>query len=326
MNILYIIGNGFDIAQGLKTSYSDFYCWYQIQPEPDSKAIRDLRSNISKDHETWADMELGLGQYTANVNPEDIDKVYYDLSDSLREYLKNEQRRYNPSEKVKELIKKDLLTPYTTLLEGDKVALKEFKKQKNRIGETDVIDIITLNYTDSLEKSFNVADSKPLGTFLSGSAILGNILHAHGDLSTTLIMGVNDRSQLNNEEFKNNEDICDLLVKPQTCYTIRAYVPQLCEELIQKADLIIIFGASLGETDTKWWRLVAQRIINHNARLIIYEYIDKPLDMTRGHTIGAKRRKVIQKFLSRIGTMAALRTELENKTFVNFSHNFMSGN
>lgn len=326
MNILYIIGNGFDIAQGLKTSYSDFYRWYQSQLMPFNKAIRDLRRDISKDHETWADMELGLGQYTANVNPEDIDKVYYDLSDSLREYLKNEQRRYNPSERVKELIKKDLLTPYTTLLEGDKVALKEFKRKKNRVGETDVIDIITLNYTDSLEKNFNVADSKPLGTFLSGSAILGNILHAHGDLSTTLIMGVNDSSQLSNEEFKNNEDICDLLIKPQTCSTIRAYVPRQCEELIQNADLIIIFGVSLGETDKKWWELVAQRIIHNDARLIIYEYIDEPLDMTRGHTIGAKRRKVIRKFLSRIGTMATFKTAIENKTYINFSHNFMSGN
>ena len=25
MNILYLIGNGFDLAQGLKTSYNDFY-------------------------------------------------------------------------------------------------------------------------------------------------------------------------------------------------------------------------------------------------------------------------------------------------------------
>jgi len=28
MNIIYIIGNGFDINLGLKTRYVDFYKWY----------------------------------------------------------------------------------------------------------------------------------------------------------------------------------------------------------------------------------------------------------------------------------------------------------
>lgn len=28
MNILYLIGNGFDLAQGLKTKYTDFYPYY----------------------------------------------------------------------------------------------------------------------------------------------------------------------------------------------------------------------------------------------------------------------------------------------------------
>ena len=28
MNRLVLIGNGFDLAHGLKTSYKDFICWY----------------------------------------------------------------------------------------------------------------------------------------------------------------------------------------------------------------------------------------------------------------------------------------------------------
>jgi hypothetical protein len=41
MNKLFIIGNGFDLAHGLKTSYSDFILWYFKQ------AIRDYKSNKS---------------------------------------------------------------------------------------------------------------------------------------------------------------------------------------------------------------------------------------------------------------------------------------
>ena len=38
MNKLFIIGNGFDLAHGLKTSYSDFILWYL------KKAVNDLQA------------------------------------------------------------------------------------------------------------------------------------------------------------------------------------------------------------------------------------------------------------------------------------------
>lgn len=46
MNRLIIIGNGFDMAHGLKTSYKDFINWYWEQR---AKAFAQESTNVSKD-------------------------------------------------------------------------------------------------------------------------------------------------------------------------------------------------------------------------------------------------------------------------------------
>jgi hypothetical protein len=56
MQILYIIGNGFDLSLGLKTSYNNFYQYYKTV-ESDNVNIQKLKKNISKTYESWADLE-----------------------------------------------------------------------------------------------------------------------------------------------------------------------------------------------------------------------------------------------------------------------------
>ena len=46
MNRLVLIGNGFDLAHGLKTSYADFINWYWDQRV---KGFHDCISYISRD-------------------------------------------------------------------------------------------------------------------------------------------------------------------------------------------------------------------------------------------------------------------------------------
>ena len=68
MEILYLIGNGLDIAQGMNTRYSDFYKKYSKPYEIDiHPAAKKLRAEIDKDYTTWADMELSFGKYTENI-------------------------------------------------------------------------------------------------------------------------------------------------------------------------------------------------------------------------------------------------------------------
>ena len=65
MRILYLIGNGFDLAQGIKTRYCDFYAAKVQTLLADETIVGKLRNSIKKDTETWADMEIGLGHFTS---------------------------------------------------------------------------------------------------------------------------------------------------------------------------------------------------------------------------------------------------------------------
>ena len=60
MNRLVLIGNGFDLAHGLKTSYADFFYWYWryrlylITKESDFKISEDLLCKLKcVGYETW---------------------------------------------------------------------------------------------------------------------------------------------------------------------------------------------------------------------------------------------------------------------------------
>ena len=49
MNVLYILGNGFDKAQGMKTSYPEFYEYLKaIDSETESSLLNLMRKEINK--------------------------------------------------------------------------------------------------------------------------------------------------------------------------------------------------------------------------------------------------------------------------------------
>lgn len=102
MNVLYIIGNGFDKAQGMNTSYPDFYKYLRTLPNNDNPLLGKLINSISDRYELWSDMEKGLGLFTKEVeNSEDFDTLYFYLSDKLQEYLKKEEDSFTPPETLK---------------------------------------------------------------------------------------------------------------------------------------------------------------------------------------------------------------------------------
>lgn len=67
MNITFLLGNGFDINFGLKTSYKSFYN-YLKKSKIRNKLIENILSDL--ECELWSDLELGLGNYLSNINAE----------------------------------------------------------------------------------------------------------------------------------------------------------------------------------------------------------------------------------------------------------------
>ena len=71
MNIVYLIGNGFDLNLGLKTKYSDFIKEYIIPKTEDNLQIAKFKGDIAQSEQNWSSAELEFGKYTSRFFGED---------------------------------------------------------------------------------------------------------------------------------------------------------------------------------------------------------------------------------------------------------------
>lgn len=324
MNILYLIGNGFDVNLGMHTSYADFYEYYISKPSP-STNINALKENIDQYKETnkWSDLEKGLGLYTTKLNTvSDLREVYFDINDELKSYLKNQISTVGlPDIKLAEKLKKDLANPGRYFAQRQQREINNFISPSS--STNDAINIITFNYTDTIEKILEVGN-RNISLELSKKnsnvykRVLHTINHIHGTLDDSeLIMGVNDIGQISKEEFRNDDQVLDMLVKPTTTLNRGDLIDDNCVSLISSADLICIFGLSLGETDNKWWEAIAQHMKDTSTRLIYYGYTRDEMPHSQDRWLKEREYKSIlaEKFM-----MQNMNSDiLSNRIYVRFN-------
>ena len=128
MKVVYLIGNGFDLNLGLKTSYSDFYTYY-LNIESNDAQIAQLKEHLKYDKDNkgkyryWSDLEIAMGEYTKKFSRrEDMEKVYNDLNDNLRDYIMKIEQDHIQSSIDKDKLKRDLAHPEKYLNECPQVA------------------------------------------------------------------------------------------------------------------------------------------------------------------------------------------------------------
>ena len=262
MNVLYIIGNGLDIAHHMKTSYQDFFKHYLTLPSPDAD-IEAMKKDIDQHkYETWADLEIGMGAYARKCANKDVFlKCLADIKSSLKAYLDKE------SEKIADFTTNSLLsfTNPDTLLEPEPGI--RFNAFLNGRRSNYFIDVITLNYTNTLESLLGYRDSEfQLAPFVS----FRSINHLHGTLDNMMVMGVNDSSQIDNPEIRSDEDVIEEFIKPEYNDACLNNKNSICEALIQQADIIVLYGTSLGQSDDKWWKLIGKRMETDRYPLLVY--------------------------------------------------------
>lgn len=267
MNILYIIGNGLDIAHHMKTSYQDFFKYYLSQPSFDENILAMKKDIDSHRYETWADLEMGLGSYSSQCANKDVFlKCLNDIKSNLKSYLQKE------SEKIK-LYKLNSYSDFLNLgafLEPEPRSLYNF--YRNSVSSGTLINIMTFNYTSTLEWLF---DFKYVIKSLSDNARLETIQHVHGILDNMMVMGVNDSSQISNSGLSEDIDIVEEFIKPEYNDACMNNKNTICESLINRADVIVLYGTSLGQSDVKWWKLIGQRMSQDNYPLLVYLSYDE---------------------------------------------------
>ena len=298
MNIVYIFGNGLDKAQGMATGYPDFYSYLitkdSIIPSP---LLQQMKEEISSNVELWSDMEMGLGEFTAKIeNAADFGDFYYELSDYLQKYLKEEDARFSPSKELQSKFESDLVSPHAYLGDTDRLLYGNFTRE---LTPSKDISIISLNYTNSLEKI--LLNSKPLPRNINNSGILRNIIHVHGELDDTIIIGVDNDDQIANDNFKTDDDVKDLLVKEQSNRVMKFTKHNKCEQLINNANVVVLFGVSLGETDSRWWQILGNNIA-HRRSFVVIQHIYDPgaISSTRRQALGKKEREALDNMLKKM--------------------------
>ena len=314
MNILYLIGNGFDVAQGLKTRYSDFYGTYK-QTVPINDEERRIISSIDSSVEKWSDMEVALGAFTKEVDRADgFIAAYESLSSKLSLYLRRQDEYYRPDNI--ERYRKELAHPFEDLTYPEAIS---FKKYVSSYGEQKAsIDVISFNYTNVFERAIGYEYQTVAleGPFFPQGVSLNRVYKIHGSLQGTIVMGVNDAGQIANDSFAKNQDICDMLVKPQSNSVMGLGFDILSGEMISSADMIIIYGMSIGETDRIWWQRIAERMVSPSVRMIIFYHLNEPVPTDKGWRMGRIQRMVKERFEIIAGVPDELREEMEKRIYV----------
>ncbi|GAB3775992.1 hypothetical protein GCM10028818_20860 [Spirosoma horti] len=314
MNTLFIIGNGFDINLGLKTGYKDFYNYYQ-NIKSKTTSVDNLKKNISDNFENWADLEIALGEYTEKISSlEEFDEIYEDLVNELATYLEEQENKLDFSSIKRDQFYLDLQTPQKFLLLSDEHEIDTFRTPWD--SSTWVINLMTFNYTKTIEKI--LADDSPsikIGNHHGRYEVyLQEFEHIHGFVDDRMILGVNDISQIKNAALNVNEDLCNALIKSNYNKVIKKTVHRRCEQLIENANLICIFGSSIGDTDKLWWELIGTQL-KKNCRLIIFRRYTN-LSNRFSHKVSRVEREMKNYFLNKTSLTEEEKSEVLNKIYI----------
>lgn len=270
MKLLFLIGNGFDINLGLKTSYQDFYNYYR-SVENNDPDISLMKNSIEKGrYAVWSDLEYGLGKFSSELNSSNVFlKCLTDIKENLSHFLDIQYRDADLSFRSDTLLD-SLSNPEKHL---DSFTLRRYsnfvKQFYSSTSNVTSISVVTFNYTRTMEDVLS-----------SGGIYQIPVLHIHGQLGDSIAMGVNDLEQIENLCFHDDRDVLEDFIKPEYNDACLNDNNLSFESKIMNADVIILYGLSLGETDRKWWRLIGERLTSSVASVagLLYFPYDKKKD------------------------------------------------
>jgi hypothetical protein len=323
MNIVYLIGNGFDLNLGMKTRYSNFIEHYKKLPtDDDTKIVKKLQDEIEKNIENWSDFEFELGKFlNEEVDSMDAIILYNHLLTHLTKYIKDEENEYVSDDTQKNIFYEYLSKPYTEnmLLPTECRTIGGFM---SNVGRNDwFVKIITFNYTRSIENLLggSIDENTQIGTNrFNYKIILSEIEHIHGFANERVIFGVNDASQITNDKL-HTENVTIRYVKPDCNKTYGLEHDEKCQKWISSANLICLFGLSFGDTDKKWWQAVGNALLSGQANAIIFEYRTNIPDENHGPDRQELKDAVKDYFLSKTNFSEDSKTKIKKNMYITFS-------
>lgn len=325
MNITFLMGNGFDIGLGLKTSYEDFYPHYcEVQPTDNDniqafkKLLRNRNLGEVKNIINWADFEKAFGQHSSSFKIEEKDAYMERFEDFVRQfnaYLEDEEKRVDYSKEAEiTRIMKQAITTYYQLRPAEQEAIQHLY---NSITSTRYYNFISFNYTKTVDKCAKLLKNDLDKT---SSLSLGKVLHIHGYIEENMIMGVNDPSQITNPAFASDTDIALELIKPEQNLDARTNYERQVIDVLNDSNIICIYGMSLGETDAKWWQHIAGWLEkDRQNKLVILSY---KKNYTKRFTFDQhkSRAPILTQFLSYTNRTDEVKDKIRKQIVVGINH------
>ncbi len=285
LNVLYIFGNGFDLAQGMKTSYNHFYTHLLnvVKTNTDvSNLLREMVEQIKENIETWSDLEIQLGVFTKDKQCNDFCQFYQELTRHLQEYLRQECKTKYKRRQVCRVSSVELAqihkqnADFYNIIHNPSAGLKDTDKSLfyNFIDKSKEISphFISLNYTETID--YYLTDAR-----FQSSASIPDVKYLHGKLGKTIILGVDNTSQISNTnaDFIDNKELMYYLIKQKSYEGMEQHCHTECECMIKTAKVIVLYGVSLGETDKYWWELIGKQLRTKKGVVIIYYFYTNQL-------------------------------------------------
>lgn len=307
MNITFLIGNGFDLNLGLDTRYTDFIEEYIEETPLDTEIIKEFKNDLKEDKEKaklWSNAELAMGQYSMNVAErykEQAAEIYCDLHDDfcekLAQYLQGEQERIEIAE-----LKERFIKSFSKILNGFST------EQRNQIdslitkAQANHYNFIIYNYTtiidNLIDKNKRIGEhtyAHPNGTLTYADSIQ-DFVHVHGTTQEAMVLGVNDITQIAVPKiFEGQPDeLRNTFIKKDFNAMVEEGTFEKTQAILNKSNLIYIYGMSLGETDKLWWQQIYQLLQKNSSLRVIIHSIDTPTNLLtpRKRIAFAKKQKM----------------------------------
>lgn len=216
---LLILGNGFDLSLGLKTSYTNFVEYIVAKEEMSNN---NLFSKLKLEHETkgWVDIEVSLKKYVLEFSK---------MGKELDEKVRKEQAKIVKKE-FDEI--RNILNEY--IQRGQFDGLSPLRKHRPYDSSSNAAKVFTaIKHKENIEVlSFNYTNLTLLGLEMGN----GSFDWVHGSCEDHIVFGADDDNNIS-EEY-------GFILK-----SVQKRKSYFIEKKLREADRVIIFGHSLGETD-----------------------------------------------------------------------------
>lgn len=275
MNITFLIGNGFDLNCGLKSSYSDMYEGYCEEKETDSEVIKKFKKLIKQNnYETWSCFEWAMAK---NINmfktENDFIECLIDFKRYLVTYLSEEKekflKKYN-NNSVRVEVYKEILNSISNFYKDITNNISNIINRQMSLSNNLNYTFISFNYTCILDEIFKPFTS-PIKKYNS------KYINIHGSLNNNdIILGIDNEKQLELKSFNLSNDGKISFIKPIFNEQFDTNRVTDANNAILQSDIICVYGMSLGESDLTWKKLIIKWLDSclseDNKHLFIYDH------------------------------------------------------